>query len=133
VLGWSSQGLAWFDSVYNLLGSFAQPLCVSPLLRKFGTRRAFEIGALVSSLAYFIQGMSVLGRNKIQMSLVYGAGVCLLQTAPAVLVIAVSSLTSVLFQLVDECVQKAASTRVHRRRNTIRWVDRVERWWSSKV
>lgn len=97
VLGWSSQGLAWFDSVYNLLGSFAQPLCVSPLLRKFGTRRAFEIGALVSSLAYFIQGMSVLGRNKIQMSLVYSIGVCLLQTAPAVLVIAVSSPTSLMF------------------------------------
>lgn len=91
VLGWSSQGLAWFDSVYNLLGSFAQPLCVGPLLRRFGTRRAFEIGTLVSALAYFVQGVSVLGRSTIQMSLIYGTGVCLLQTAPAALVIAVSS------------------------------------------
>ena len=104
VLGWSSQGLAWFDSVYNLLGSFAQPLCVSPLLRRFGTRRAFEIGALVSSLAYVIQGMSVLGRNKIQMSLVYGAGVCLLQTAPAVLVIAVSFQIFLAVCLFDSCL-----------------------------
>ena len=71
------------QSGYNLFGSFTQGWFVTPMLRRLGTKRAFELGALASALAYFLQSASIWGRSQISQSLVYILGMLVLQTFPA--------------------------------------------------
>ncbi len=57
-----------------------------PILKACSNRSAFEIGALLSALAYLVQSFSwwsaAGAASKLRMSLQYGVGICLLTTVP---------------------------------------------------
>ena len=44
VLGWTPQQQGYFQSFHNLVGALSQGFFIQPMLRRLGTRRAYEYG-----------------------------------------------------------------------------------------
>ena len=92
VLGWTPQQQGYFQSFHNLVGALSQGFFIQPMLRRLGTRRAYEYGelrisraqrvsaetsqlrrwcvagALASTASYGIQALCVLAAGQIPMS-----------------------------------------------------------------
>ena len=54
--------------------------------------RAYELGALASAAAYFVQSMSVWGSSQLSMSLIYGVGMLILQSYPPAMPLAMRAM-----------------------------------------
>ena len=86
VLRWTPIQTGIFDCIYHLTETVAHKPLVDPILKACSNRSAFEIGALLSALAYLVQSFSwwsaAGAASKLRMSLQYGVGICLLTTVP---------------------------------------------------
>ncbi len=76
---------SYFDSIYNATGAISRRTFLDPLLKRLGNRSAFEVGALLSVLSYFIQSHSwrPVHATRVRMAVQYGCGLLMMATLPA--------------------------------------------------
>lgn len=84
-LGWSSGEQGYFEVPNNFVRSFCGDKLVMPFLKRAGNRVAFQQGALVGALSYFLMAVSWMprGASKARMAVQYCFAMFLLQSFPS--------------------------------------------------